>query len=216
MSLHQLLIRLRYAQSARYRRQRYEFFWQKIGQTVKDGYWLDLGGGPGSYFLSFCPDQARVVLVDIDANELQHARERYPLVQCVLADGQNLPFKEGAFDCIFCNSVIEHVPNPGALASEIRRAGQRFFVQTPNGDFIFETHSAIPLPFYHFLPVALKRSGCKLFGASYEYVSSVTYVSRAQLARLVPAGTIEAERAFGLVKSFYVFSSAQKERPNLY
>jgi SAM-dependent methyltransferase len=204
MSLRQRLIQLRYALSARYRRQRYDFFWRKVGCTAADGWWLDLGGGPGSYFLSFCPRRAQVVLLDIDANELLQARERYPHVQCVLADGQNLPFKDGALACLFCNSVIEHVRHPAALASEIRRTGQRFFLQTPNGNFPLEAHSPIPIPFYRYLPGGVRRFVCSLAGSSYEYIAGVTYLSRNDLAEFFPSALIETERVLRLVKSFYV------------
>lgn len=203
------MVKLRYALSARYRRARYEYFWREVGQSVLKGWWLDLGGGPGSYFLSFCPDRSRVILVDIDARVLGDAHAHYPEVQCVIADGLHLPFKSGGFACIFCNSVIEHVPDPGALASEIRRTGQRFFLQTPNGNFPLETHSPVPIPFYRFLPERLQRFVCGLAGDSYEYVSSVTYLSRDDLAEFFPSAIIETERVLSLVKSFYVFSSGE-------
>lgn len=126
-------------------------------------------------------------------------------LQCVVADGEHLPFKDGAFACIFCNSVIEHVANPDLLAQEIQRTGYRFFVQTPNGDFPLETHSTIPIPFYQALPVRLKYFLCKLLGASFNYIESVTYVKESQLRQLFPSAQIEYERWFDQVKSFYVY-----------
>lgn len=203
------LVRLRYALSARYRRLRYEFFWRAVGQSVSSGLWLDLGGGPGSYFLSYCRERSHVILVDIDVRVLWDAHTHYPDVQCVVADAGHLPFKAGAFACIFCNSVIEHVPDPGALASEIRRTGRRFFLQTPNGKFPLETHSLIPIPFYRYWPVPGRRLLCRLAGSSYDYVATVTYLSRDDLAQFFPSALIDTERVVNLVKSFYVIGSGE-------
>jgi SAM-dependent methyltransferase len=204
MILRKPLVGWRYALSARYRHRRFQFFWNKAGCTSEKGWWLDLGSGPGSYFLSHMAGREKIILLDVSDPELRAAQARHPQGHCFVADGQHLPFKNDALTCTFCNSVIEHVPDPSGLASEIRRTGRRFFVQTPNGGFPFETHSAIPLPFFRLMPVRLRRLVCKLVGASYEYVSGVTYISREDLARFFPTAAIETERAFSLVKSFYV------------
>ncbi len=212
MLLGQTLVRLRYALSARYRRQRFQVFWERVGRASEYGWWLDLGGGPGSYFLSHALAGTHVVLLDIDSQVLQSAREQYPQVQCIVADGQNLPFKTDAFACLFCNSVIEHVPDPQALASEIRRTAKRFFVQTPNGEFPLESHSAIPLPFYRIFPPRWQRWMCELAGSSFEYISSVSYLPLADLARLFPDAETEQERVLGVCKSYFVVGGPRREK----
>ncbi len=211
MFLSRSLVQLRYVLSARYRRRRYAYFWQKVGRKVQGGLWLDLGGGPGSYFLSHFPDREKVVLVDLDEPGLRTAQAHFG-VECVVANGECLPFRDHAFACIFCNSVIEHVPHPQALAAEIMRTGQSYFVQTPNGRFPFEPHSAIPIPLYRYLPRALQRLAAKLSGASFEYLASVSYLSVKDLRRLFPSATVERERVLGLTKSFYVFRTDAGDR----
>lgn len=194
------------AMRARSRARRYRYFWNVIGQRVNAGLWLDLGGGPGSYFLAHFGRPEAVVLVDVFEPELREAKERYPGVHCVRADGQRLPFRNATIACTFCNSVIEHVADPRALAIEIQRVSQRFFLQTPNGRFPLETHSLVPIPIYQLLPRVLRRLLCNLFGTSFDYLASVTYVSERELRRLFPGATIARERVLGLVKSYYVFS----------
>jgi ubiquinone/menaquinone biosynthesis C-methylase UbiE len=39
----------------------------------------------------------------------------------VVADGTRLPFADNAFDGVFLNSVIDHVPDQAAFAEEIAR-----------------------------------------------------------------------------------------------
>ncbi len=71
------------------------------------------------------------------------------------ADGCLLPFRDGEFDIVFSNSVIEHVgsaENQRAFAGEIARIGRSFWVQTPNQGFPVEQH--LMVPFVHQLPKA--------------------------------------------------------------
>lgn len=46
----------------------------------------------------------------------------YPLPGIdVACDAEHLPFRDGVFDLVDCNAVIEHTPSPRALVGEIRR-----------------------------------------------------------------------------------------------
>lgn len=207
MSFRQRLITFRYNTSERLRSRRFQFFWDAVGHSVSGGWWLDLGGGPGSYFLNRMDSQANIVLLDLLEPGLREAMALYPSAHYIVADGQHLPFKDSTFACIFCNSVIEHVPDPGALANEIRRTGRRFFVQTPNGNFWLESHSALPIPFYRRLPSAARRAVCRLMGISYSYLESVEYISEAELRAWFPGAEIERERVWGMTKSYYIYNS---------
>jgi len=170
------------------------------------GFILDLGGGPASFFAALFPRQSRVILVDIDYDEACAAKQRRPLLSVIVADGERLPLADHSIDLTVCNSVIEHVNNPEALALEIRRVSRGYFLQTPYDGFPLETHSFVAIPFYNFIPwTGLRRLLCKLFGARFEYLSSVHYLSESQLRQLLPEATIAYERALGLRKSFYVY-----------
>jgi SAM-dependent methyltransferase len=167
----------------------------KIQELMKpehlSGFILDLGGGPASFFAALFPEQSRVILVDISYDEVLIAKQRYPLLSVIVADGKHLPLADRSIDLTVCNSVIEHVDDPKALAIEIRRVSRNYFLQTPHGGFPLETHSFIPIPFYGFLPwELLRRFACKLFGARFEYLQSVRYLSEVELRCLFPEATI--------------------------
>lgn len=78
-----------------------------------------------------------------------------PFVQADATEA--IPFGDGEFDLVYCSSVIEHVPRErrAQLASEIKRVGRGFFVQTPAWEFPIEPHSL--LPFAHRLPTTMRR-----------------------------------------------------------
>ncbi len=119
-----------------------------------------------------------------------------PFVRADAADG--LPFAQDEFDLVYCSSVIEHVPpsRRAAFASEIRRVGRGWFVQTPAYSFPLEPHSL--LPFAHWLPLRLRRPYWRL-GAAGEW-EEIELLRRADIESLF--GPTLAERAGPLVKSW--------------
>ncbi len=195
----------------RSRRGRYRHVEAWILAQEQTGCIIDLGGGPASFFAGMFPQPQRVVLVDIELRLVQEARRRQPSLHCVAADARRLPFARGCAQSIVCNSVIEHVDDPGALAAEIRRVGRSYFVQTPCGSFPLEMHSFIAIPLLHWLPWASVRQWlCRLFGADWRYVDSVHYLKEGELCHLFPEARVVRERALGLTKSFYIMH--QEER----
>jgi hypothetical protein len=171
----------------------------------RSGVILDLGGGPASFFSALYPRPEQVILIDVDYGMVQQALDK-TAVHVLVSNGENLPFADRSIDTIVCNSVLEHVERPEAMAAEIRRVGRNYFVQVPNVGFPLETHSFIPIPLYNAIPwPKVRRRLCKVFGGDYEYVSSVSYLAEPDLRRLFPDATVEYERAFGLIKSFYIY-----------
>lgn len=89
---------------------------------------LDAGGGHN-------PFRRADVIVDFDMRDGVHRdggqvpedlKDRY-----VVADIQALPFRDGAFDFIFCSHVLEHVPDPERACRELMRVGKRGYIETP-------------------------------------------------------------------------------------
>jgi hypothetical protein len=191
-----------------FRRERYLQIQDITNLEDLSGFILDLGGGAASFFSAAFPRPKQVVLVDISHELACEAKRKRPGLHAIVADGGRLPLADKSADMTICNSVIEHVDKPGALATEIRRASQGYFLQTPNGAFPLEPHSFIAIPFYGLIPwMWLRRLLCKVFGADFEYVNSVRYVTEQGLRSLFPDATISYERVLGLKKSFYVFRS---------
>lgn len=60
----------------------------------------------------------------------------------VVADIRKLPFKDGSLDMVVCESVLEHVPRPGAVIEEINRvvkAGGYIYISVP---FLYPFHAS--------------------------------------------------------------------------
>ncbi|MBI3725227.1 class I SAM-dependent methyltransferase, partial [bacterium] len=55
-------------------------------------------------------------------------RDQRPLVFC---DVEALPFRDGAFDFVYCSHVLEHVDDPVRACREIVRVGRRGYLETP-------------------------------------------------------------------------------------
>ncbi len=80
---------------------------------------LDAGSGPGDVAEAFRAAGASAVAVDVDWQEM-HCRQR-TLESAVMGDGMALPFPDGTFDIVCSSNVLEHVPDPRGLLTEMGR-----------------------------------------------------------------------------------------------
>jgi SAM-dependent methyltransferase len=81
---------------------------------------LDVGGGPGHYTRAFRAAGARrLLLVDIDRDEL--ASHGAPDPAAVIGTGERLPVRDASVGVAFSSNLLEHVPEPWAVAEEIGR-----------------------------------------------------------------------------------------------
>lgn len=92
---------------------------------------LDAGCGGGRFTKLLAGHGARVVGLDLDGVGLRAARDElsgYEDVDFVQADLFNLPFRPGAFDCVYSLGVLHHTPDPRraflGLTSLLRAGGQ--------------------------------------------------------------------------------------------
>jgi SAM-dependent methyltransferase len=86
---------------------------------------VDVGGGPGWFTEAFEARGARCCLIEPDAAEMHsrsgmHGRKAVP-AGAVRGDGLALPVRDGAADITFSSNVLEHVPDPRAMISEMIR-----------------------------------------------------------------------------------------------
>jgi SAM-dependent methyltransferase len=111
---------------------------------------------------------------------------------------EGLPFAENEFDLVYCSSVIEHVEpqRRERFASEIRRVGRGWFVQTPARSFPIEPHAL--LPGAHWLPERLRRPYWRL-GATGQW-EAISLLGKAEMQHFF--GPVAAERFGPLVKSW--------------
>ena len=102
---------------------------------------LDVGCGEGGISIAFGRGgKTKVYSIDIEPARVYkskvRARDEKVKIDFLVADGQNLPFKTGAFDVIICNDVIEHVSKPRQLLKEMYRnlrTGGFLYLCAPNG-----------------------------------------------------------------------------------
>jgi SAM-dependent methyltransferase len=122
-----------------------------------------------------------------------------PVVQ---ADaGVELPFEDGAFDLVYANSLVEHLPRErrATFAAELSRVGRGLYVQTPAWEFPLEPHALLPAA--HWLPPRARRAYWRL-GAmgGWEHIELLRRGELRELFGLEPLG----ERLGPFVKSWVV------------
>jgi SAM-dependent methyltransferase len=179
---------------------------------------LDVGGAPETWDLISVRPHVTLLNTPRTREELAAARE------WIAGDGCQLPFRDGAFDVVFSNSVIEHVGDLERqlrFASEVARVGRAYWVQTPNRWFPVEQHLLTPL--VHWLPDAAQRRIVPRFTVwsaltklspdrrefyLRHYLEDVRLLSAGDLAALFPEARIIRERFCGWTKSLIAVASA--------
>ncbi len=160
--------------------------WQKLGSStatdenvrhrlgrleqagILHGAWLDLGCASGGYARGIAAlTGGNVVGVDLERERLRDAAAGPAppagTVCFVLADGERLPFPDGAFDGVLLNETLEHVDDEHATLLEafrVLKPGGYVAVMSPNRGFPFEGHGAVfgrfsvpyPTPLLPWLP----------------------------------------------------------------
>jgi SAM-dependent methyltransferase len=87
---------------------------------------LEVGSGGNPY------PRANVLL---DAYEETRERHWAALIQdrpTVLSFGENLPFKDKAFDYVIAAHVLEHTPYPDKFLAELQRVARGGYIETPD------------------------------------------------------------------------------------
>jgi SAM-dependent methyltransferase len=102
---------------------------------------LEVGCGAGVDLARFARGGAHVTGVDLAPSAIALARanlEQQGLeAQLEVADGEQLPFPDGAFDLVFAHGVVQYTANPERLVAECRR------VLKPGGRAVFQVYNRI-------------------------------------------------------------------------
>jgi ubiquinone/menaquinone biosynthesis C-methylase UbiE len=93
------------------------------------GRMIDLGTGPGDIPLLIAAKAptARITAVDLSHHMLDIARAKLARtalagrIELRVADVKRLPFPDGAFDVVFSNTILHHIPSPLEMLREARR-----------------------------------------------------------------------------------------------
>ena len=214
--------------AVKFRKQRFTFFLTLLAQLRRPLSILDIGGTELFWQTMGFEDEegVTITLLNLQGSELS-ARENYSgrteFHRC-LGDGRRMPeFRDGEFDIVFSNSVIEHVGDFGdqqKMFGEICRVGKRFFVQTPNFYFPIEPHFLVPG--FQFLPLSVRAYLLQHFSLGWTHrvadrdeartvASSVRLLTLPELRRLAPEAKIYHERFFGLSKSFVAYGGWERQ-----
>jgi SAM-dependent methyltransferase len=148
---------------------------------------LGFGEGDGCGTLNFLeelyPWPERITALGL--HDGRGFRARYPGIQYVQGDACALPFRDGEFDIVFSNAVIEHVGDrerQRRFVAEAVRVGRRVFITTPNRWFPIEVHTRLPL--VHWLPDRLARRVYRATGRG--FAAENRLLSSRELASLFP------------------------------
>ena len=179
---------------------------------------LDIGGTPKYWEL--LPSLWRNRPVHVTVTNLVRKRGGNDQIKFVVGDARDLTqFPDAAFDIVHSNSVIEHVGHwneQTRMASEVRRLGNYYYVQTPNLYFPIEPH--YKLPAVHWLPESgraevLRHIKGQLpsdasFDQAMRLVQSINLLTARQFRALFPDARIIRERFLGITKSFIAIRAA--------
>lgn len=167
---------------------------------------LDVGGYPFNW--SLIPAKPQLFYVNLHEFAIQKNNE-----QLILADGRFLPFKNESIDIVYSNSVIEHLGNfesQHLFATECKRVGKSYYVQTPNRSFPIEPH--LITPFIHWLPRDVQKRLLRYYTIwglvakpsrqeRDQFMNTICLLSEKELRELFPDAEIWYERVVGLKKS---------------
>ncbi len=205
----------RYASNISYhaRRNMFDTF-MRCMQPTEQSRILDIGVTPDqclpeSNFFEQCypyPDQIVASSIENAAN----IEQSYPGVQFVQTGKQGLPFKDKAFDIVFCAAVLEHVgtrEEQRAFITEIIRVSRGFFLTTPNRYYPIEFHTFLPL--LHWLPqpwhqLLLRYAGLDFWAKT----ENLNLLSKKDIHSLFPASipyTIATHKLWGLPSNLLVY-----------
>ena len=157
-----------------------------LGPSALAGRLLNVGCGTGGFNVHAAEVGARAVGVDESREAmaicaLKARKTGGPFVQ---AQAETLPFRDGAFDLVYCYSVIEHVASVERTVAEmvrVTRSGGAIYLHTPNAWSCWEGHYKVFwLPF---LPQPLGRWYLRLRGRPVTYLASLRRLRPGRLRR---------------------------------
>jgi ubiquinone/menaquinone biosynthesis C-methylase UbiE len=105
---------------------------------------LDVGSGAGQivgHLVKYADRRAQITCCDLSPEMMRRTRSRFPVgaARYLVSDVTQLPFPSGAFDCITCGYVLEHLPEARAGLAELARVlvpGGRMLLLTSEDNFL--------------------------------------------------------------------------------
>jgi hypothetical protein len=194
------------------RRRRFDVFCRLLDTVERPLRILDIGGTQ-EFWDRMAFDDPAVEVVLLNRSLPLAGRAGFT---AAVGDGRALTdIADKTFEVVFSNSVIEHLGDLNsqkAMASEVQRVGQRFWIQTPQRHFPIEAHSL--LPFFQYLPLRTRRTIVRRYQPGWyrglprqcaaDEAGAVRLLTIRELKVLFPGATLWRERFFGVTKSLVV------------
>ncbi len=95
----------------------------------------DLGCGSGVFTALLRDAGYRACGLDLSPRLIDLARAKYPGIEFLVGDVEQLPFEPGSLDGILLSGLVHHLPDPSCCAAEahrVLRGGGRFVAFDPN------------------------------------------------------------------------------------
>lgn len=94
---------------------------------------VEIGPGVGTYISTLTNNFKCVVCVDRDRQALNYVNKRFPNIEPIYGDATRLPFADRSVHFVLCSEVLEHIPSPEGLLTEI------FRIKTSKGRCVLST-----------------------------------------------------------------------------
>ena len=111
---------------------------QLEGLALREALVLEVGAGSGRDSIAIAQRGGRIVVVDyvMSSFEVIRAQSRAAgvAIDCVCADGEQMPFRDETFDLVFHQGLLEHFRDPLPLLTEnhrVTRAGGHCLIDVP-------------------------------------------------------------------------------------
>lgn len=171
---------------------------------------VDLGGTP--YMWQLFDNDFTVTLVNLPGTVRGEIPPRFEWVEADACELDGV-FRNGAFDIVFSNSVIEHVGDQdrqAAFAEQVRRLAPAHWVQTPSPRFPIEAHTGVPFYWRRSQRNRDRRMDRWRRDLSEwaDMIAETRVLSSDRMRTLFPESAIWHERLLGLEKSITAYRPA--------
>ena len=199
------------------RKKRFKHFLKMIEQFHIDSVTiLDVGGWERFWEIQgFADSSHKIILLNLEKFKTHHAN-----ISSIIGDAKDMrEFPDQSLEIVFSNSVIEHlgtIENQRKMASEVRRIGQMYFIQTPSYFFPVEPHFLFP--FFQWFPLTVRIFLVRHFSLGHfdqqktkedaeRLVKEHRLLKKNEFRSLFPDSRIITERFFGFTKSYIAIKS---------
>ncbi|MBW2977284.1 class I SAM-dependent methyltransferase [Candidatus Woesearchaeota archaeon] len=106
----------------------------KLVKSVKGKRLLDIACGRGYYSNEFSK-YFNVDAIDLSRKAIEFAKSKFPNVEFKRGNCYSMPYRNGLYDIVVCNNIIEHIKYPKKLLKEANRVLKKrgyILISTPN------------------------------------------------------------------------------------